>query len=135
VIMNTWVGRRIEARCTALGKALIAHLPPDRFGEMFRSDALARRTGRSITSKEALKREMSRIRDRGYAIDDEECGIGVRCVAAPIFDRNGRAVLSIGMSGTTSQVTRNNLESLGAITRHAAGKISRNLGHQSVHSW
>jgi IclR family KDG regulon transcriptional repressor len=135
VRMNTWVGRRIDARCTALGKALIAHLTPDRFGEMFRSDAMARRTRRSITSKEALKREMSRIRDRGYAIDDEECGLGVRCVAAPIFDRNGQAVIAIGMTGTTSQVTRTNLESLGTLARHAARKISRNLGHQPIQSW
>jgi IclR family acetate operon transcriptional repressor len=78
---------------------------------------------------------MSRIRDRGYAIDDEECGLGVRCVAAPIFDRKGQAVIAIGMTGTTSQVTRTNLESLGTLARHAARKISRNLGHQSVQSW
>ena len=135
VKMNTWVGRRIDARCTALGKALVAHLTPDRFGEMFRSDALPRRTRRSITSKEALKHEMSRIRDRGYAIDDEECGLGFRCVASPIFDRNGQVVIAIGMSGTTSQVTRTNLESLGALASLAARKISRNLGHQSIHSW
>ena len=92
VKMNTWVGRRIDAHCTAIGKALLAYLAPAQFDELFRSKPLTRRTPRTIASKEALKRELQKISTRGFAIDDEECGAGVRCVAASIFDRGGKAV-------------------------------------------
>jgi len=128
VKMNTWVGRRIDAHCTALGKAMLAHLEPDHFNELFRGAVLSRRTRRTIDSKEALKRDIQKIRARGYAIDDEECGIGVRCVASPVFDRSGTAVAAIGVAGTTAQVSRQDIETLGNLAKSAAGKISRNLG-------
>jgi DNA-binding IclR family transcriptional regulator len=128
VKMNTWVGRRIDAHCTASGKALLAHLAADRINDLFRSRTLSQRTRRSIDSKEALKRELLKIRTRGYAVDDEECSIGVRCIASPIFDREGKPVASIGVAGTTAQVTRQKLESLGSLARSTAARISRSLG-------
>src|SRR5580704_2523867 len=131
VKMNTWVGRRIDAHCTALGKAMLAHLEPDHFNELFRGSVLSRRTRRTIDSKEALKRDIQKIRARGYAIDDEECGIGVRCVASPVFDRSGIAVAAIGVAGTTAQVSRQDIEELGNLAKSAAAKISRNLGFNS----
>jgi IclR family transcriptional regulator, KDG regulon repressor len=129
--INTWVGRRIDAHCTALGKVLLAHLAAHRFDELFKSKVLARRTSRTIGSKDALKREMQRIRARGYAVDDEECGTGVRCLASAVFDHEGKAKASIGVSGTTAQVSRQKLESLGNLARDTARKISRNLGFEA----
>jgi IclR family KDG regulon transcriptional repressor len=128
VKMNTWVGRRIDASCTALGKAMIAHIGVDRFDDIFRSEALPQRTRRTINSKEVLKRDLQKIRTRGYAVDDEECGIGVRCVASPIFDRRGVVVAAIGVAGTTAQVPKQHLESLGNLALGKAVKISRSLG-------
>jgi IclR family KDG regulon transcriptional repressor len=128
VKMNTWVGRRIDAHCTALGKALLAQLPAHRFDELYKNKALAQRTGRTISSREALKRELQRIRVRNYAVDDEECGIGVRCVGSTVFDHGGRAAAAIGVSGTTAQISRDTLESLGKLARVCARKLSRNLG-------
>jgi IclR family transcriptional regulator, KDG regulon repressor len=135
VKMNTWVGRRIDAHCTALGKVLLAHSPADRFNELFKSKALVQRTARTIGSRETLMREMHKIRARGFAVDDEECGIGVRCVSSPIFDREGKAIAAIGVAGTTAQISRPTLETLGRLARDAAGKISRNLGfHRAARS-
>jgi IclR family transcriptional regulator, KDG regulon repressor len=131
VKMNTWVGRRIDAHCTALGKALLASLPADRFDELYESKALAQRTVRTISSRDALRRELQRIRVRGYAVDDEECGIGVRCVGSTVFDREGKAAAAIGLSGTTAEISRERLESLGKLTRGSAGKLSRILGFTS----
>jgi DNA-binding IclR family transcriptional regulator len=128
VKMNTWVGRRIDAHCTASGKAQLAQLAADRLGDLFRSKTLPSRTRRTIESKDALKRELLKIRARAYAVDDEECSIGVRCVASAVFDRAGRTVGAIGVAGTTAQVTRQNLESLGNLARTTAARISRKLG-------
>jgi len=128
VKMNTWVGRRIDAHCTALGKALLAQLPAHRFDELYKYKALEQRTGRTISSRDALKRELQRIRVRNYAVDDEECGIGVRCVGSTVFDRGGRAAAAIGVSGTTAQISRDKLESLGKLARVCARKLSKNLG-------
>ena len=107
---------------------LIAQLTSDRFDDLFGREALARKTRRTIDSKDALKREIQKIRARGYAVDDEECGLGVRCLASPICDREGRAVAAIGVAGTTAQVNRHDLEKLGNLAKNAAVKISRNLG-------
>ena len=128
VKMNTWIGRRIDAHCTALGKALLANLPLDRLEDLYKRNALTQRTGKTISSRDALKREMQRIRFRRYAIDDEECGIGVRCVGSVVFDKEGRAAAAIGVSGTTAQIGKARLESLGILTRLCARKLSRNLG-------
>ena len=128
VKMNTWVGRRIDSHATGLGKALLAHLSAHRFDELFRSKPLARRTRKTICSKDALRRDMQKIQARGYAIDDEECGAGVRCVGSAIFDREGKPIAAIGVSGTTGQVPRHKLESLGNLARDHARRISRNLG-------
>jgi DNA-binding IclR family transcriptional regulator len=128
VKMNTWVGRNIDAHCTALGKALLANLPAGRLDELYKSKTLSRRTAKTIVSRDALAREMQRIRVRRYAVDDEECGTGVRCVGSSVFDREGKAIAAIGLSGTTAQVSRTKLESLGNLTRGFAAKISRNLG-------
>jgi DNA-binding IclR family transcriptional regulator len=131
VKMNTWVGRRIEAHATGLGKALMAHLTSHRFDELFKAKSLCRRTRKTICSKDTLRREMQKIQARGYAVDDEECGMGVRCVASAIFDREGKAIASIGIAGTTAQVPRQKLEALGNLARDHARRISRNLGFDS----
>ena len=106
VKMNTWIGRRIDAHCTALGKVLLAHLPTPQFDQLFKFKALTRRTPRTIVAKEALRREMQKIRAHGYAVDDEECGTGVRCIASGVFDNEAKAVVAIGVSGTTAQIPR-----------------------------
>ena len=130
VKINTWVGRRIDAHSTALGKVLLAQASTDRIHELFRSKSLDRRTPRTITTKDALLREMHKIRLRGYAVDDEECGLGVRCVSSPIFDREGKAIAAIGVAGTTAQISRQTMVSLGRLARDTAQRISRHLGFQ-----
>ncbi|HSD45363.1 MAG TPA: IclR family transcriptional regulator C-terminal domain-containing protein, partial [Pyrinomonadaceae bacterium] len=72
--------------------------------------------------------ELAAIRRRGYAIDDEEHAVGVRCVAAPVFAASGEVVAAIGLSGTVSQLNDDYLPSLGKIVQTAALKLSAQLG-------
>ena len=75
-----------------------------------------------------LFEELTAIRRRGYAIDDEEHAVGVRCVAAPVFAASGEVVAAIGVSGTVSQVNDDYMASLGKIVQTAALKLSAQLG-------
>jgi IclR family acetate operon transcriptional repressor len=88
VTLTSTVGGRNPAHCTAVGKALLAWTYPDEpllRAWIARQEPLEARTGRSITSPDALVREAERIRADGYARDMEESEIGVRCLAAPVF--------------------------------------------------
>jgi IclR family acetate operon transcriptional repressor len=72
--------------------------------------------------------ELAVTRQRGYAIDNEEHAVGVRCVAAPVFSASGDVVAAIGVSGTVSQINDEHLPAVGNIIRTAALKLSAQLG-------
>jgi IclR family acetate operon transcriptional repressor len=79
-----------------------------------------------------LIEELAAIRRRGYAIDDEEHAVGVRCVAAPVFAASGEVVAAIGVSGTVSQLSDESLPSLGQTIQASALKLSAQLGSRSI---
>ena len=101
--MFTEVGRRASVHCTAVGKAMLATVPPDRAVEILRRSGLAPQTEHTITTLPAMDRELAEIRRRGYAIDDEEQEIGVRCVAVALPGDPIRAAISI--SGPSTRMT------------------------------
>jgi IclR family acetate operon transcriptional repressor len=83
---------------------------------------------RTIVTLPHLFEELAAIRRRGYAIDDEEHAVGVRCVAAPVFAASGEVVAAIGVSGTVSQLNDDYLPSLGKIVQTADLKLTPQLG-------
>jgi DNA-binding IclR family transcriptional regulator len=120
----SWIGRRMDLNSTAVGKALIAHLPEADFDAEVRASQLARHNDRTIASMSALRRELDRVRQLGYAICDEEDEIGVRCVGAPILNHHGYAVAAISVAGTTTQIPPDRVVELGAQVKAAAAEIS-----------
>ncbi|MFH1523773.1 MAG: IclR family transcriptional regulator [Chloroflexota bacterium] len=107
--VNAQVGTMNPLHCTALGKVLLA------FGDVDFPAELDTFTTHTITDPKALRRHLNEIRKQGYAVDDEEFDIGVRCLAVPVFDFRGRAVGSIGISGPATRVTRERLPELAAV--------------------
>ncbi|HKZ02181.1 MAG TPA: IclR family transcriptional regulator C-terminal domain-containing protein, partial [Pyrinomonadaceae bacterium] len=85
-------------------------------------------SSKTIMSFPRLLSELAATRRRGYAIDDEEHAVGVRCLAAPVFAASGEIVAAIGVSGTVSQLNDTHLDSVGNIVRTAALKFSAQLG-------
>jgi DNA-binding IclR family transcriptional regulator len=71
------------------------------------------------------------VRSRGYALDNEECETGVRCVAAPVFDYTGRVQASISVSGPAARMTPQKIESCSAAVSESARAISERLGYVS----
>ncbi|MEF8813814.1 MAG: IclR family transcriptional regulator [Halovenus sp.] len=87
VDLNAWAGRRIPLSAQAPGKAILAHSPEERVDAIIDEHGLPQFTDKTITNREALDAELERIRERGYATDNEELIEGVKAISAPIFDR------------------------------------------------
>ena len=83
--LATWLGKRMDVHCTGVGKALIAYLPDEELRRLVEERGLPRHNENSIVTIRKLKDELVRARRRGYAIDDEEDEIGLRCIGAPDF--------------------------------------------------
>lgn len=101
--LDIHVGERMGLHTTALGKSMLAHMSERRIDEFLETTSLKAATDRSITDPDALREGLSTIRERGYAIDDEERVKGLRCVAVPIL-RDDEIIGAISVSAPTSRL-------------------------------
>jgi IclR family KDG regulon transcriptional repressor len=119
--VNAQVGTMNPLHCTALGKILLA------FGDVEIPETLERYTPRTIRSKRALRQHLEKIRQTGYAIDDEEFDPGVRCIAIPVFNFRGKVVGSMGISGPSSRVTPERVPELAAMVVEIGKTLSERI--------
>jgi DNA-binding IclR family transcriptional regulator len=128
--MFTTVGAAVLAHTTASGKAMLAHGQPNALTELYSEDGeLERLTPRTLTTLEALRKDLERIARRGYAIDNEEHEEGVSCVAAAIFDHTGRPCAAVSISAPSARIVHADTGELGSLLREHAAEISAGLGH------
>jgi DNA-binding IclR family transcriptional regulator len=118
------IGRELPAHSTALGKTLLAYLPKDELTRYLDEHALTRRTAKTIISRDGLLLELRRIRQRGYAIADAEHDVGVRALAAPIFDFTGSVRAAISLNGSPAAPIWREPKALVAFVTAAARDIS-----------
>jgi IclR family acetate operon transcriptional repressor len=123
-------GGRAAMHCSGVGKALLAYTHPDCLEKVLPHIEFHRETPNTIASLPELKRELERIGRRGYAIDNEENAIGLRCVAAVIFDEHGGPLAALSVSGPTARLTDQRLATLGQAVAKVAGEITAELGGQ-----
>ena len=119
------IGTLAPLHCTALGKTLLA------FGEVRMPDELQPYTRRTVADRSSLAAQLEQTRKRGYAIDDEEYNYGVRCVAAAVYDHQGRLVGAVGISGPAGRVTLERIDEFGAVVKGIAGALSARLGYEA----
>lgn len=112
------VGALSPLHCTALGKAFLAFTSKSLVG------GLARFTARTIVDPAVLARELASARKRGYTADNEEFSPGIRCVAAPIRDQQGKMVAAVGLSGPTARVDLDRLADLGSLVRDRSNELT-----------
>ncbi|HAL62633.1 MAG TPA: IclR family transcriptional regulator [Chloroflexi bacterium] len=105
-IMGSQVGRRAPAHCTGLGKAMLAYLPESEIRQLYGESGLRRFTPNTITDLTELRRELASIRERGFAIDNEEHEPEVKCVAVPIWNYRQKVVGAISVSGPAGRIDR-----------------------------
>lgn len=125
--LQTDVGKRFPAHATALGKVLLAHLPPAEALRRLRSKALAPLTPRTITDVDELMQALGNIRSRAFAVDWEEGMEGLRCVAVPIRDQDG-VMAAISASVPIFRATAERMTTAVKLLADASLTISRSLG-------
>lgn len=116
-------GRRVPLHCTSAGKCLLAYdiavMPTE----------LPARTPRTITNTKILQAHLDEIVARGYAIDDEENDLGVRCISAPVFDGpDGAAIGCIGIDGPSTRMTPESVLVMAGQVAEVAAELTRHLG-------
>jgi len=122
------VGVRQPAHCSALGKILLAWLTPEERKASVYAHPLVRMTGHTITSAGELEAHLETVRREGYAMDNEERAEGIRCVATPIWDRTGRVTAALSVSGASFRMVDDHLESSRQACMAATRLMSLRLG-------
>src|SRR5437868_10175759 len=124
----TKVGGRVAMVASGVGKAVLATYSDDDVNAIIRRQGMPRLTEKSIVRPGALFRELETIRRQGYAVDDEEARIGLRCVAAVVYSDCREPLAAISVSGMTSRVAADRLPVLGRIVREVADELTIALG-------
>ncbi|HLH74404.1 MAG TPA: IclR family transcriptional regulator [Chloroflexota bacterium] len=129
-------GRLAMAHCTALGKVMLASRPLDEVPSIVAlAGGLVKRTVHTRTTWEDLEAELAQVRERGYAVDDEEVAIGSRCIAAPVRGQSGEVIAALGVNGTTEEIERDRIPELISVVRQSAETLSYKLGAAFAREW
>jgi IclR family acetate operon transcriptional repressor len=124
----TQVGGRVAMVTSGVGKAVLATYSDEDVGAVIRHHGMPRLTEKSIVRPGDLFKELATIRKQGFAIDDEEACMGLRCIAAVVYNDCAEPLAAISVSGMTSRLTDDRLPEIGQIVREVAGELTVALG-------
>lgn len=125
------VGRQNPAHCSSQGKVLIADMNPAQLRGFVSANPLKKFTRRTIATLTGLQRELANVRQQGYAIDDQEFEVGLKCVGAPIRDRAGEVVAAISIAGPAMRLSPERMPDLIGVVVEAAVGLSKALGYRT----
>ncbi len=125
---HTPLGVRELPHTSAAGKAILAELPAAVTERVAAETDLPQRTPNTIRTLPALLAELDGVRERGYAVDDEEDALGVMCVAAAFFDHTGQVAGALSATGISRDIGARGVDALGGDVRAAAGRVTALLG-------
>lgn len=131
VALPSQIGIRFPMHCTAVGKVLLSYLDEKEVERIIREKGLNKVTPKTISQKEDLMKEIRLIRERGYAFDNEEIHLGLKCVAAPIRDYTGKVIAAASVTGLSSNFSEKRLPSLIEAVVSVAKDISESLGYRN----
>lgn len=129
VRFTTYPGMRADIHVTSLGKAIAAHLPSDDVEAILVEQGMGTYTVNTITNIADFRQALEQIRQNGYAIENEEGELAVRCIGAPIFDNTRKVVAAVSVTALVSQLPESAFSTVGATVRRTADRISRELGY------
>jgi len=124
------IGNRDPLHSTAIGKALLAFMPRDKILATVVSRRLDRFTPNTITDLDMLLQHLALVRQRGYALDDEESRIGVRCLGFPVFDRHGTVIAAVSVTGPAFRFTKSRITELEERILAISTRVSASLGYR-----
>jgi DNA-binding IclR family transcriptional regulator len=130
VRMFTRVGARVFPHCNGAGKVLLAHMDDEELDAIIQTNGLHGYTRNTLTSKEKLLEELTLVRERGYAVDNQEREEGVMCLASPVRDYSGKVIAAVSISGPVDRFGKDRMEKLISMVKEHALKISEELGYK-----
>lgn len=125
------IGKRAPIHCTGVGKSILAFQAEEEIDRILANEILEPFTDYTMTDKPAIKNQLETIREQGYAIDDEEIELGLKCVAAPIFNHQGRVIAAISCASPKVRLTDEKLAEVIKEIKQAAFLISTNMGFKT----
>jgi len=126
------IGKIAPIHSTGIGKLILLNYDTKKLDRMIELKGLKALTPHTITSKNELLKELDKIKAQGYALDDEECELGVRCLSVAIKDYSGKYVAGISVSGPTTRMTMDYIQKFKQIVIDAADKISNHLAYKKA---
>lgn len=124
------IGARAALHASAVGKVILAYMSDTERERFLAEQKLPRFTAMTITDPESLCQHLATIRDRGYAIDDQEEHEGVRCVGAPVRNYLGKVVAAVSVASLTQRLTDERLPAIAQRLMQATEQISHQLGYE-----
>ena len=121
------VGKRLPAYCTAGGKLFLANLPDEELAE-YLQEPLQPITEFTLFDPELLRKNLLTVRENGYALDEQELELGVRAVAAPIFDHQNKIIAALSIPGPLSRMSVERIQEITPLLLQTTREISLRLG-------
>jgi DNA-binding IclR family transcriptional regulator len=122
------IGKRAPVNTTGAGKVLLSEMAQPDIIDILRSKGMPKMTQHSITNITVFLDELALVRKQGFALDDEECEIGAKCIAAPVRNHLGRIIASMSISGPTTRLTPGHMKELTLVVKKSALRLSIALG-------
>ncbi len=123
------IGDKVNAYCSSLGKCLLSNYSKKEIEDVMADCSFIKFTPNTISDMESLQKEVSEVRSRGWALDDEECEAGQRCIGAPIYDYRGDIIAAVSVSGDKHILTDDRIEEISGYLVNMAMKISSKMGY------
>jgi DNA-binding IclR family transcriptional regulator len=124
------IGSVAPLHCTAVGKLFLSEYSESQLDKIIMTTGLTQFTRNTITKKGQLFKELEKIRNRGFAVDNEECEAGARCISCPIRDHTGKMIAGISVTGPVIRITDQLIGSKVSHLIESAAEISRILGFE-----
>ncbi|WP_252313090.1 IclR family transcriptional regulator [Sinobaca sp. H24] len=127
--MHSKVGRRAPGHCTSAGKMILAHLSPEEVEHVLREQGMEPHTPYTITDKGVLLKELEAVRNRGYAVEEQENELGITCIAAPVFDNKKKITGAVSISGPSIRMSKERIQKISPLLIDVTSRISSRLGY------
>lgn len=128
-ILYSRIGRRIPVHSSGVGKALIAWKSEKELQSILQDYPYVAQTPQTITNEQDLRLELQKVREQGYAVDNQENEPGVRCIAVPIRNHQGQVIAAVSISTLLSRVDDRELEQFLQLLKAAAAEMSEQMGY------
>lgn len=126
------IGKRAPMHSTGVGKALLTNYSREQLEKLVAEKGLVPLTAHTITDPESLRKELETLRKNRYCLDDEECELGARCIAAPLRDYSGKVIAALSISGPIVRMSPQKIETLSGTLLGVVDRIEKHLGFRAL---